>query len=72
MRLSDLRIGTLAVLDHFPVSPLHRKMLSMGMLPGQQISVVRKVPLRGSLYVKVNDRLIALRFREAQNIMVHL
>ncbi len=70
VKLSDLTIGVGAILDGFSVSPLHKKMLSMGLSPGQSISVLRKVPLGGSLYVKIDDRHVAFRYAEAQQISV--
>ncbi len=68
--LADLTIGVKAVLESFTVSPLHKKMLSMGLGPGQSISVLRKVPLGGSLYVKIENRHVAFRREEAEQIVV--
>ncbi len=71
-KLSDLHIGKQAFLDTFAISPLHRKLLSMGLLPGQTVSVVRRLPLNGSLYVKIENRHVALRYSEARQIDVKL
>jgi ferrous iron transport protein A len=70
LRLSDLAIGKSAVLDGFSISQLHKKMLSMGVSPGQSISVVRKLPLKGNLYVRINGRALAFRYEEANQILV--
>ena len=72
LKLSDLQIGKLATLDGFSVSLLHKKMLSMGVSPGQSIAVVRKLPLRGNLYVRINGRNLAFRHEEATQILVRV
>ncbi|NND05070.1 MAG: ferrous iron transport protein A [Saprospiraceae bacterium] len=71
-KLSQLEVGRPAFLGKFSVSPLHRKLLSMGFLPGQAVSVLRRLPLNGSLYVKVDSRHMALRHNEADQILVKL
>jgi Fe2+ transport system protein FeoA len=72
LRLSDLEIGKTATLDGFSVSLLHRKMLSMGVSPGQSIAVIRRLPLKGNLYVKINGRNLAFRHEEANQILVRV
>ena len=72
LRLSDLEIGKAATLDGFSISLLHKKMLSMGVSPGQSIAVIRKLPLKGNLYVKINGRNLAFRHEEAREILVRV
>lgn len=72
VKLSDLAIGKAAILDGFSISQLHKKMLSMGVSPGQSISVVRRLPLKGNLYVKINGRALAFRHEEATQILVRV
>ncbi len=68
--LSELEIGKSAVLEPFVVSQLHKKMLSMGVSPGQTVDVVRRLPRKGNLYVRIDGRSIALRYTEASQIGV--
>ncbi|MCB0669922.1 MAG: ferrous iron transport protein A [Saprospiraceae bacterium] len=72
VKLSELAIGKSAILDGFSISQLHKKMLSMGVSPGQSISVLRRLPLKGNLYVKINGRSIAFRHEEASQILVRV
>lgn len=72
VKLSELAIGKSAILDGFSISQLHKKMLSMGVSPGQSISVLRRLPLKGNLYVKINGRAIAFRHEEASQILVRV
>ena len=46
------------------------KLLSMGVLPGSQIRIVRIAPLHGGYYVQINGLNIALRVNEAESIIV--
>jgi Fe2+ transport system protein FeoA len=72
LRLSDLEIGKPATLDGFSISLLHKKMLSMGVSPGQSIAVIRRLPLKGNLYVNINGRNLAFRHEEADQILVRV
>ena len=40
------------------------RMLSMGILPGQQLRIISKSPFGGSYYVSVGQRWIAVRTKE--------
>ena len=68
-KLSYLPIGQEAFLADFESTPLSRRLLTMGVLPGQSIKVLRKQPFGGSLYVKIEDRHFAIRESEALQIM---
>lgn len=70
--LSDLEVGKVGVLDTYAISPLHKKMLSMGLLPGQSIAVLRRLPFKGSLYVQIDGRNLAFRHEEAKQIRVKI
>lgn len=72
LKLAELETGKIATLEGFSVSLLHKKMLSMGVSPGQTISIVRRLPLKGNLYVRINGRSIAFRHEEAMQILVRV
>ena len=57
-------------MDIFPSSYLHHRLLTMGLTPGKKVSIVRRLPFRGNLYVKIGNRKLALRFKEAEHIDV--
>jgi len=72
MKLCDLMVGKEAILESFGVSQLHMKMLSMGVAPGQSVAVIRKLPLGGNLYIRVDGRSLAMRYEEAHQILVRI
>ena len=47
-------------------------MLSMGILPGKFLKLIRRVPFGGGLYIKVEDSNIGIRDNEAQNILIEI
>lgn len=55
---------------HFTDSTLGARLISMGILPGSTIEVVRKAPFGGALYVKIEEQRYALRRAEASHIVI--
>lgn len=49
-----------------------RKLLSMGVLPNTEISIIRKAPMGGSLELSLRGFSLSLRRNEAQGIQVEL
>ena len=70
LRLSELKVGIKAILEEYSVSPLHNKLLTMGLRPGHAVSVLRRLPLHGGLYIRIDNRNIAIRYEEAAQIKV--
>lgn len=46
------------------------KLMSMGVLPGSSLEILRIAPLRGGYCLKVNGQKIAIRYNEAASILV--
>ncbi len=57
------------VIKRFSNKVVARKLLSMGILPGMKISIVRRAPFGGSLYIMAGSQYIALRKEEFQDII---
>jgi ferrous iron transport protein A len=72
MQLSLLRRGAHARITHIDASDnLARKLLEMGIEEGMELEVLHEGPVRRDpLAVRLNDRLIALRRRDAAAIHV--
>jgi ferrous iron transport protein A len=68
--LTSLKPGVQGIVDSFSDHYIGGKLLSMGILPGSKVEIVRKSPLGGSIYTKVNNSLVALRKEEAACIML--
>lgn len=62
------RIHDIAADDH-----LARKLLEMGVMEGLDVCILHRGPLGGDpLAIRLNDRIIALRRRDASHITVEL
>ena len=48
-----------------------RKYLSMGILPGSQVELVRKAPVGQTCYFKIDGRSLAVRKKEAACLLLH-
>ena len=70
--LSNLKIGNCGIIRQFTDDRLASKMLSMGILPGKFLKLIRRVPFGGGLYIKVEDSNIGIRDNEAQNILIEI
>lgn len=70
--LSNLHEGETGVIRTFTDDQMASKLLAMGMLPGKLITLVRRMSLRGGIYLKVEDQTFAVREEEARNIILEL
>ena len=57
------------VISHFTNDQVAGKLMSMGVLPGSRIELIRKAPLGGGWYVRVDRQMIALRKEELDCIV---
>ncbi|MFK8056148.1 MAG: ferrous iron transport protein A [Saprospiraceae bacterium] len=48
-----------------------RKYLSMGILPGSRVELVRKAPVGQTCYFKIDGRSLAVRKKEAACLLLH-
>jgi ferrous iron transport protein A len=70
--VSNLKEGETGIVHHFTNDRMASKLLSMGILPGKSLRLVRRIPFGGGIYVKVDDQSIALRDFEAMNIILKM
>jgi ferrous iron transport protein A len=70
MKLSDIPHHQKSQIIGFVNDMMATKLLEMGLLPGSTIEVLRSAPWGCPLYVKVQNHRLALRKKEADNIIV--
>lgn len=66
----EIEVGTFREVSGFDNFELSQKLLTMGILPGTRMTMIRKSPLGGTYYFKVDENIIALRRSEAQAIII--
>ena len=69
--LSELLVGSRARVAEVKGGGIHqRRMLDMGLVPGAEVTVMRKAPLGDPVEYSIKGTAIAMRRRDAESIMV--
>ena len=71
-KLSELRPGQKAIILDVDSADIHLKLMEMGCLPGEEISIDQIAPLGDPVSVQVAGYTLSLRLDEAQHIVVDL
>jgi len=69
-KLSEVKIGETVVIDSFESDDLFLKLMEMGCLPGEKITVEQTAPFKDPISISVAGYHLSLRLNEAQHILV--
>lgn len=69
-KLSEIKKGESAVVESFNDDEMKLKLMEMGCLPGEIITVDRFAPLGDPIAIVVGDATISIRVDEADNVVV--
>ncbi|MFI5132363.1 MAG: ferrous iron transport protein A [Chitinophagales bacterium] len=69
-KLSQLKPGQKAIIRHFDNEEIHLKLMEMGCLPGEQLTVEQKAPLGDPVSITIAGYTLSLRLNEADHIIV--
>lgn len=69
-RLSEIKTGKSATIKSFENNELFIKLMEMGCLPGEKITVEQIAPLNDPISVSVSGYILSLRLEEAESIIV--
>ena len=67
---TTFKIGTTGTITRFTNEDLAGKLLDIGVRPGSRLRLIRKGPLGGSWYVKIDRHCLALRKQELACILI--
>lgn len=71
MTLADIPEGGRAIIESLPErTPFGRRLMEIGILPGSEVTVVGRAPLRDPIQIRVLGALIAIRRHEALHVGV--
>ena len=70
--IADLNKGERAIIKGFSVDLVPLKLLEMGCLPGNEVSLVQTAPFRDPLYLNINGSYLAIRKATAEQIEIDL
>lgn len=69
-KLSELKLGQKGIIKSFGSQEIHLKLMEMGCLPGEEISVEQIAPLGDPVSVSISGYKLSLRLDEAEHIIV--
>jgi len=69
-KLSEIQVGTSAVIVSFENDDIFLKLMEMGCIPGEVIKVNQVAPLGDPIAISVSGYNLSLRLDEARNIFV--
>ena len=69
-KLSQLKPGQRAIIRHFDNQEIHLKLMEMGCLPGEELTVEQKAPLGDPVSITIAGYTLSLRLNEADHIIV--
>lgn len=69
--ITHLKIGENAIIQEFSNGYIACKLMAMGLLPGSAILLVRKSPFGGAYYIRAKSHYVALRYLEAENVILN-
>lgn len=70
--IASLKIGQRAIIKDFSVDVVPLKLLEMGCLPGNEVSLIQAAPFRDPLYLTINGSHLAIRKEMASKIEIEL
>lgn len=70
MKLSQLKVGGKGIVKEFTDLEMSIKLMEMGCLPGEEVSVERVAPLGDPIAINVSGYQLSLRKREASTIIL--
>lgn len=69
-RLTDLQENQWGEITQFSNEKIACRMMSMGILPGSCICMMKKAPMNGGVCLKIDNSKVALRSSEAASILI--
>lgn len=69
-RLSELEPGQKAIIHSFENDEIFLKLMEMGCVPGEEVTVEMQAPLGDPISIKVAGYQLSLRIEEAKSILV--
>ena len=72
LTIASLKIGQRAIIKDFSVDVVPLKLLEMGCLPGNEVTLVQLAPYHDPLYLNINGSHLAIRKETAALIEIEL
>lgn len=70
--IAQLEVGQKGIISDIAIDKIPLKLLEMGCLPGKEVELLQKAPLKDPLYIRVNGSHLAIRVATAELIEIFL
>lgn len=70
IKLADLKQGEEGIIDSFSDTEMSLKLMEMGCLPGEKVSIERRAPLGDPIAISISGYLLSVRKDEADTVLV--
>ena len=70
IKLSEMKVGSSGIIRSFENSTTSIKLMEMGCVPGERISIEKIAPLKDPISVLVAGYSLSIRLDEAENIII--
>ncbi|MGC6479141.1 MAG: FeoA family protein [Flavobacteriaceae bacterium] len=67
-RLDQLEVGGKGVIEAVETDKIPLKLMEMGCLPGNEVTLIQKAPFNDPLYLKIDQAHLAIRVEAARHI----
>jgi ferrous iron transport protein A len=71
LKLSELKIGELGIIDTFTDPKMSLKLLEMGCTPGERVELIKIAPMGDPIAISVAGYMLSLRKAEASTVLIH-
>ena len=71
-KLSELQIGQVGIIRKFDEDEIFLKLMEMGFIPGEKVTIKQIAPLGDPLSITVAGYQVSLRLNEASKIIVEV
>ena len=69
-RLSEVKVGKKAIIVSFEKDDIVLKLMEMGCLPGETVSIEKRAPWGDPISISISGYQLSLRINEAEKIIV--
>ena len=69
-KLSKVKVGKTVTIHSFEQDEIYIKLMEMGCVPGEKVTVEQVAPLGDPISISVAGYILSLRLNEAENILV--
>jgi ferrous iron transport protein A len=70
IKLANLKQGEEGIIDSFCDTEMSLKLMEMGCLPGEKVSIERRAPLGDPIAISISGYLLSVRKEEAETVLV--